>query len=250
MGADMGIELYSGAAHMQALERWQGNIAHNLANGQTPGFQRSEFRIEGEQPQKVKASERTAETVRTQFPQGHAMQVFRMGEMKVTNNPYDFAVQGDGFFSVRSDSGQELYTKDGEFHLNEEGMLVNKMGYPVLNDGEEIEIRLDDGDFSVAEDGTISQNGREVSRIGVVAFDSPQNLQHGNGSYFLDSGNDAGVRTVEQPKVLQGTLQMSTVNPLREMVNMIDVSRAYELTQKMIQGEDERMEKAIQAFSV
>lgn len=246
----MSIELYSGAAHMQALERWQANIAHNLSNGQTPGFQRSEFRIEGEQPAKVKASERTGEAVRTQLPQGHAMQVFRMGEMKVTNNPYDFAVQGDGFFSVRNDSGQELYTKDGEFHLNEEGLLVNKMGYPVLNDGQEIEIRLDDGAFSVAKDGTISQNGREINRIGVVAFDRPQNLQHGNGSYFIDSGNDAGVRPVEQPKVLQGQLQMSTVNPLREMVNMIEVSRAYELTQKMIQGEDQRMEKAIQAFSV
>jgi flagellar basal body rod protein FlgG len=119
-----------------------------------------------------------------------------------------------------------------------------------LNDGQEIEIRLDDGAFSVAKDGTISQNGREINRIGVVAFDRPQNLQHGNGSYFIDSGNDAGVRPVEQPKVLQGQLQMSTVNPLREMVNMIEVSRAYELTQKMIQGEDQRMEKAIQAFSV
>lgn len=235
---------------MQALERWQANIAHNLANGQTPGFQRSEFRMEAERPQKVQASESSPQAVKSLFPKGHAMQVFRMGELKVTNNPYDFAIQGDGFFSVRSDGGQELYTKDGEFHLNRDGLLVNKMGYPVLNNGEEIQIQLEEGPISVAEDGTISQNGQEIARIGVTAFDNTQNLQNGNGSYFLDANNDAGARVVEQPKVLQGQLQMSTVNPLREMVNMIEVSRAYELTQKMLQGEDDRMEKAIQTFSV
>ncbi len=245
----MSIELYTGAAQLHTLEQWQANIAHNLSNSETPGFQQSRFEIRGHRPAEIQNAEASGDVV-TAFPLGRTRQLFGAGELQVTGNPYDFAIQGEGFFAVRTSQGQMLYTKDGEFHPNAQGVLVNKVGYPVLSGGEEIQIRMDEGPVSVAEDGTLSQNGREIAQLSVFRANSPQNLSRGNGSYFMDLRDEAGMEEVEQPTVLQGQLQMSSVQPLREMVSMIKAARAYEITQKMVQSEDQRLEQAIQTFSV
>lgn len=245
----MSIALTTGANHLQALENWQAMISHNLANSSTPGFQKGTFEIVGKTVREVQSTEDGA-TARSLIPTGVAVRPIGKGQIRVTDNPYDFAIQGDGFFAVQGEGGQLLYTRDGEFHINNEGTLVNKMGYPVMAGGGAIEVQKDEGPITVSSDGTVSQNGQAVERINVYRFNNPELLQYGSGSYLVDSNNLGGAQQVENPVVLQNHIEMSTVVPLKEMVSMIQVSRAYEITQKLIEDDEDRVKQAIQTFSV
>lgn len=234
---------------MQALEHWQVAVSQNLANSSTPGYKPVEFAVTARDLPKVNKITET-EYPKETLPTGSFSRSFRGGEVRITGNPLDMAVHGDGFFAVRGEGGQTYYTRDGEFHLSADGMLVNKMGFPVLAGGSEVEILPEDGPMTVHRDGTISQNGQNVAQLTVFRFSKPENLVGGNGSYFMDPEGAAGLQQVEDATIMQGQVEMSAVSPLREMVSMIQVARAYEMTSKVIQAEDSRLERAIQAFSV
>lgn len=244
----MSIALATGANKLQALENWQAVISHNLANSSTPGFQKANFEVIGRSFHRTEAPKDPA-AVRALIPTGTARRPVGKGEIKITGNPYDMAIQGEGFFSVRGEGGQILYTRDGEFHLNNQGTLVNKMGYPVIAGGGTIDIQKDEGPITVAPDGTVSQNGQTIEKISVHRFTNPELLEYGSGSYFIDPDNKGGAELMETPTVMQNQIEMSTVVPLKEMVSMIEVSRAYEITQKLIKDDDDRVRKAIEAFS-
>lgn len=233
---------------MRVLEDWQSTIANNLANSSTPGFQKNTFAIASREKPLVKTPMPLQPL--TPLALGQPIRVVSDGEVRVTGNPFDMAVHGGAFFAVRNDEGQTLYTKDGEFRLNAEGVLINKMGYPVLADGDALALLPDAGPITVATDGTVSQDGENIGRISVFQFAEPNNLIRTNGSYFMDLNNNAGAQEVESPTILQGQLMGSSVSPLTEMVSMIEASRAYEITQKIIQENDERGGKVIQAFTV
>jgi flagellar basal body rod protein FlgG len=244
----MDSALITGAHSLRCLEDWQSQIAHNLANASTTGFQKNTFQIRSEG---IRAMDRTqgSQETRTLIPMGQVMRPELRGEVKVTGNPYDLSIMGDGYFSVEGPDGLEMYTRDGEFHRSNEGILVNKMGHPLLSEGGPIEIPPEEGPFTVAPDGTVSQNGQTISRVSVYRFNNPELLERGNGSYIIDPENRGGVELMEDARVAQGQLEMSTVSPLSEMVSMIQVSRAYEMTQKFIQEDDARQRKAIETFT-
>lgn len=231
---------------MNLLENWQALISSNLANASTPGFQKSTFEISSTAPE---ASEETSSR-HMPLPVGSAQRVFSDGQIRTTGNPFDLSIRSGGFFGLTDDKGEQVFTKDGEFHLNNEGTIVNKMGWPLLAGGAPITIELQQGPITVATDGTISQKGQDVGRVSVYNFTNPQELDQGNGSYFFNPGNQAGMTEVEDPLVLQGQLMGSSVSPLTEMVSMIQVSRAYEISQKLIQENDQRRGTVIQTFSV
>ena len=244
----MSIGLYTGASQLQALEQWQSVTAHNLANSSMPGFQGSTFALEGVQPG---AFDRTlGEGPRNSMIRGSLQRSAMSGEVKVTNNPNDLAIQGEGYFSVRGDDGQVRYTRNGEFHPNAEGALVNVEGFPLLAGGGPVQLTAQDGPFTVSQDGTISQNGQQLGQISVFTFDNPEALSGFAGSSIIDPLGEALPRLLETPTINQGQLEMSNVSPMKEMISMIEISRAYEIAQKAIQQEDERQDKAIQTFSV
>lgn len=242
----MDIGLQTGASHMQMLENWQAAISSNLANASTPGFQKSVFQISTP----VAETEEGEMVATSPLPVGGVQRTFSNGQIRVTDNPFDFAIQSGGFFSLFNDEGETVYTKDGEFHLNSGGTLVNKMGWPVLAEGAPLTVVIEEGPITVAPDGTVNQNGQDIGRISIYTFNNPDGLDQSNGSYFSDPEGLAGAMEEEDPLVLQGSIMGSTVNPLTEMVNMIQVTRAYEITQKLIKDSDERSSAAIQTFSV
>ncbi len=242
----MDISLHTGASQMQMLENWQALISNNLANASAPGFQKSMFEISAPTPEVPQVGA----PIQTASPTGTARRVFSNGQIRSTGNPLDMALQSGGFFGVINDKGEQVYTKDGEFHLNSEGTLVNKMGWSVLAEGAELTVELQEGPITVSPDGTLNQKGQDIGRLSIYDFTNPQALDQRNGSYFTDPEGLAGVVEVEDPLVLQGQLMGSSVNPLSEMVSMIQVSRAYEITQKLIQESDERGSKVVQTFSV
>lgn len=244
----MNLSLYTGAANLHLIENWQATMANNLANVSTPGFQKNSFEVSSSN--RPLTNHPVQNQPLTPLPMGRPVRVFSDGEIRVTGNPMDFAIHGGGYFGLRDTEGREVFTKDGEFKLNSEGILVNKLGYPVIADGDQLAARQDGGPLTIYTDGTVTQDNETIGRISVFQFADQQQLERLNGSYFFNPGNQAGQREDEFPNVLQGQLMGSSVSPLTEMVSMIQASRAYEVTQKVIQENDERGDQVIQAFSV
>jgi flagellar basal-body rod protein FlgF len=184
--------------------------------------------------------------------------VFSQGSVQKTENPFDFALDGKGFLAVDM-GGEEHYTRNGSFHISDQGVLVNKEGMPVL--GEKGIVHVKTNNFVVDQDGNIWQNsdlagdpqrlvsleenewqGIElVDRLKVVEFDRPRFLQKKGNSLWKDTEESGTARIEgeqERAKVLQGFLEKSNVNVVTEMVRMIEVNRTYEANQRLIQTHD------------
>tara|TARA_B110000208_G_scaffold13429_1_gene16404 strand:- start:16994 stop:17734 length:741 start_codon:yes stop_codon:yes gene_type:complete len=246
----MDVGLIVGSRQMQMLEEWQSTVANNLSNASTPGFQKTLYSVTADALKVTDAGEvKSAQSTALTLPRGGASNSFVDGTIRVSGNPHDFAVKHGGFFAVNSPEGATFYTKDGEFQVNSEGVLINKAGYTVDVEGGELTIDVQQGPITVTRDGSVNQNGQSLGRISAYSFTAPENLVRLSGSYFADNGN-SGSSLMEDPVVLQGHLMGSATSAMAEMVSMIQISRAYEVSQKIIQESDERLDRAIQTFSV
>lgn len=183
---------------------------------------------------------------------------FTQGAFKETGNDFDFALEGEGFFTVLTPDG-ERYTRNGSFVLGPESLLVTKEGYPVL--GENGPIKIKENNFVVDQYGNVFVNRRflpndqrlvsrsenewdqteKLDTLKIVRFQRPRYLRKQGSSLWKDT-EESGTALVEEsdrrPKVHQGFLEASNVNPVTEMVRMIEVNRAYEANQKSIQTHD------------
>ena len=215
------------------------SVAHNLANMSTTGFRRegvifSEFvkSLDGAEPSLSMATANTREIDLSQ------------GSLTQTGGTYDFAIQGDGFFLIDTPQGQQL-TRSGSFTPGPDGTLLTTDGYPVLDGGgSAIFVPPDARNIAVAQDGTLSADGKPLAQIGLWQPSDPLSLKHQSGTRF----SSAGVEPVAGSRLLQGYLEDSNVNPLTEIASMIAVQRAYELGQSFMDREDERARNVIQTL--
>ncbi|MCR5374746.1 MAG: flagellar hook-basal body protein [Lachnospiraceae bacterium] len=181
---------------------------------------------------------------------------FDQGSFRETGNMCDFALGGKGFFAIaftnKAGETSIKYTRDGSFVLNTEGYLVTKDGDYVLNEagalngatGEASYIRVDPAlPILVDSDGRVYQNDELVGAIGIVDAEDYNYIEHyGENLYQL---HDGGRIIASDAECYQGVLEMSNVNVVSEMVQMINVTRAYESNQKVIQTIDTTLEKAV-----
>jgi len=190
---------------------------------------------------------------------------FEQGSLKETEGDFDIALDGKGFLSVATPYG-ERYTRNGSFQLGKEGYLETKEGYPVL--GEKGPIRVKANNFKVDKDGRVWVNaeyadnpnqfvskenntwGKTVllDTLKIVDFDQDRYLAKQGSSLYrsTDTSGDAKILArPDRPKVEQGFVETSNVNPVTEMVQMIEVNRAYEANQKVVQAEDAMLGKLI-----
>lgn len=165
---------------------------------------------------------------------------FSIGNLKQTGHTTDFALGEEGFFVVETPQG-ECFTRAGTFKLDYEGLLTDNNGYPVLDIYDQY-IYLDSDDITVDKAGIISINGEEITQFKIVAFADNNGLEK-IGSNLFRSDND--YFEVENPEVIQGFIEESNVNAVKEMVNLISVVRNYEALQKVVQAEDETTQIAI-----
>ncbi|MDR2510782.1 MAG: flagellar hook-basal body protein [Spirochaetaceae bacterium] len=184
--------------------------------------------------------------------------VFEQGAPKQTNNDFDLALDGRGFFAIETPYG-ERYTRNGSFHLGKEGYLETKEGYPVL--GENGRLRVKANNFKVDSDGNVWINSayaddpsllisREDNTWGeavlldtlkITGFERERFLEKQGSSMYKSSefsGEPEFLEPERRPRVLQGFTEASNVNPVVEMVTMIEVNRAYEANQKAVQAGD------------
>jgi flagellar basal-body rod protein FlgG len=183
---------------------------------------------------------------------------FVQGAMKETQSDFDIALDGRGFLAVATPWG-ERYTRNGSFQLGKEGYLETKEGYPVL--GENGPLRVKANNFQIDKDGRIWINAayaddptllisREnntweetalLDTLKLVNFDLDRYLEKQGSSLYRESETSGPAHIMEagrRPRVVQGFVEASNVDPVVEMVQMIEVNRAYEANQKVIQSGD------------
>lgn len=172
---------------------------------------------------------------------------FSQGSFRITNNTYDLALSGEGFFAVEyTNSAGEVdtkYTRAGNFTLDVDGFLMSKDGDYVL-DKSNNRIQIDTlSDSLIDELGNIYQNDTLVAQVQVIDFEDYNYLEKYGDTYY-QAIEDA--KTIESnAKVISGYLEMSNVQTVTEMVNMISITRAYETNQKIMQTYDGSLEIAV-----
>lgn len=248
--------LYTAGAGMMLQMTRQDVVANNLANVNTSGYKKQvavaqafpnmlmsrlgeiEKNSQGEYepvPVKLIGGLGTGAAIEKIYSE------FTLGNIRKTDNATDLALNSDGYFAVLTPQG-ERYTRNGQFKINSEGILTTNQGYPVLDTGDQT-ITLE-GEFLVDETGNISVNGENIAQLKMVSFDNPQYLQREGDNLLAAQEGEEGVN-LESPGILQGYIEDSNVNAVKEMVDMINVVRAYEAMQKVVQAEDETTQVAI-----
>ncbi|MEM9705443.1 MAG: flagellar hook-basal body complex protein [Pseudomonadota bacterium] len=211
-------------------------IANNLANISTSGYRREGASF----AEHVKSTGFETPSV-SMTNMNRRFIDFSQGDIQKTDNALDVAINGPGFFLVETNNGERL-TRAGAFTLNPDGELTTAEGYRVLDEGGGA-IALPPGASSIiiTEDGTISADGQAISRLGVV--DANQEALTRQGDNLFSSEN--GYEQLEAPRVLQGAVEGSNVNPIEEIALLIEVQRAYEAGQNLSKAEDERIRQTV-----
>ncbi|MEO8339574.1 MAG: flagellar hook-basal body protein [Nitrospirota bacterium] len=170
----------------------------------------------------------------------HAVRTsFEEGRIRITGNPLDAAIQGSGFFEVKTPLGVR-YTRNGMFSLDAQHRLVTNLGYPVM--GTKGEIKVPPGTIQVNSQGGIDVDGRPVATLKVMDFPVDHMPQkHIDGLFASDFAQPS-----KNPQVQEGYIEESNVNSIGEMVKMIQGMRNYESAQKLIQTLDHMAEVSIQ----
>lgn len=217
------------------------SVANNIANISTTGFRREgvvfaemieALPIEGGSVAMTAARARYTEDLQ--------------GSLVETGGAYDLAIEGDGYFTVMTADGERL-TRAGAFTRNAEGELVNPDGRQLLDEGGgPIVIPFEARDVGIAADGTVSVDGNPVARIGLVSVEDQTQLFRESGVLFRA---ESGVEPLEDGRVVQGFLEQSNVNPVAEIARMIEVQRAYEYGQKLMDQEDARIRLVVRTLA-
>ncbi len=215
-------------------------IATNISNAETTGYRRevtvfSEFVEEtGGETGSISMA-----TVRARFAD------VTQGVIEATGSALDVAIEGDGFFVVETPEGERL-TRAGSFTTDVDGALVTLNGSFVLDEGgAQIFIPPNAGGVLVAPDGTISADGEQIGQIALVTVEDPAQLRHSGGVLLI---SDQPLLPAEGARVVQGFLESSNVDPLLEITHLIEVQRAYELGQSLIEDTAALAERTIRAL--
>ena len=159
------------------------------------------------------------------------------GEMKRTGNDLDLAIGGNGFFHVQGDDGKTYLSRAGAFELNAQGKLITQGGKQPVLDQQGAEITISpDLPFTISQDGFIGQEGSLVA-IGMSQPESMNELIKVGNNMWQPTGSTRAL-TLQERSVRQGFLEVSGANPVRQMMAMIETTRAFEANTRMIQTQD------------
>ena len=249
----MNIGLYQSAASLAALERWQETVSQNITSSQTSGYRKRTIQFSTETAGEMHPDSQSKvgldAGVPALFPKTSAGINFLSGETMPTRRELDVAIQGEGFFEIQLPDGEGMaYTRSGEFRLRPDRTLVTAAGLEVMSEaGSPIVLLPGGGQVTINQDGTIFHGGVALGKLSIQKFANTDALIPTSGGMFK-AGAGAGMEQVEEPDLMQGYLEQSNVQPLREMVDLVLISRAYEANQKMITSLDQQMEKALEAL--
>lgn len=227
---------YIALSRQMVLQRQLSMTANNIANMDTPGFKRQAM-LFGEHLSEL----RTGGEASYVYDKGSVSDL-APGPIATTGASLDFAIDGDGYFTIETAVGPR-YGRDGQFKLGADNEIVTREGYKLLDDaGQAIAIPAGAREITVAEDGSILADGQQVGRIQVVRFEDEERIVHTAEGLFKSDGDPL---PAEDARVIQGAIERSNVNPVRELVNMLEIQRDYQGAHRMIKTEHDRMTRAI-----
>ncbi len=248
-----------GASGMMAQQHRVEVVANNLANMNTTGYQRRrvEFHdlIYKNSPRPDGAGSRAGEQVPGGVQSGLGVdltsvyRVTEQGSMRATESAFDLAIQGKGYFQVQLPNGETAYTRDGTFQLDSTGTLVTQDGFPVLPG---ITVPADAVDVTINAAGEVlvtqgnAATPANVGNLQIALFPNEGGLRaEGNNLYTAtEASGGATAATPGQTgsgAVLQGFVEVSNVNAVEEIADMIRAQRAYDMNSKVMQTADQMM---------
>ena len=234
--------------------------ANNIANVSTAGFKKSRAEFADLMYQTIRAPG-TATGDGTQAPTGAQVGMgvrtvatqrqHSMGDLRQTGNPLDVAIEGRGFFQVTLPTGENAYTRNGAFKIDAEGVMVNADGYRLSSD---ITIPPDAQSVTIGADGTVTAidpgetEPTELGQIQTAMFANPSGLESMGKTLFRESAA-SGAAVLTNPGqegaggLTQGTLELSNVKVVEEMIDLISGQRAYEVNSRVISAADEMLQR-------
>lgn len=233
----MPTSIYTSIGRQEGLLREMELVANNLANSSTVGYKAdraifSEF---------VVSAGDNAPSVSMGGLGGHAFELSQ-SSLAFTGSSFDLALQGEGYFLVETPQGERL-TRAGAFQLSAEGKLIDGNGNSILDaGGGEIVLPPTTERFVVGSDGSLVADGQVLGQIGIVRPNG--DMQRDSNTYFASPD---GFEQLGEGEVIQGALEQSNVSPVLEVSRMIEVQRAYEAGQAMLEREDQRLSQLINA---
>lgn len=243
--------LYIAASGMITRQVQQENLSNDIANINTPGYKKDKTALKTFEEVMIQNKDRIIngkafkntigkmdmgvgiDDVKTDYSQGI---------LEETNRNLDFAINGEGFFTVVDDNNNKYYTRDGRFKIDSDGTLRTIEGYKVLGlneNNDEVEINVKDSDFKLSSDGSFdSSNGK--MRFLISSFNE-QDLQKSSSNLYTSSSQP----NIADSDIKQGFLEKSNVDAIEVITNMITIMRNYESSQKVIQQMDETLGKTV-----
>lgn len=259
----MHAALWVSKTGLQAQDLALTTVSNNLANVSTTGFKKDRAVFEDLLYQ-TRRQPGANSSANTRLPSGlqvgvgvrtaGTQKVFTTGSLQVTEQPLDMAINGRGFFQILMPDGSIGYTRDGTFHMNNEGVVVNVNGFPLEP---QITVPEQTNNITISKDGIVqaTQNGNpvptELGQLETVDFINPAGLQAAGGNIFFETAA-SGAPQVGVPTqdgfgtIEQGSLENSNVEVVEELVKMITVQRAYEMNSKVVTKADQMLQTLTQ----
>lgn len=256
--------LESAANGMQALINQNDSTANNVANVNTIGYKRQNLVFKDIYEANIVDSNKKTEDIRDIGMLSVGSQVqkatydFSQGVLSRTENTFDLAIEGDGFFKIQSNDGSTSYTRNGSLTMNNKGFLVTKDGDYVLDDkNKRIKIKTNDvvmrsiNDIIINEDGQIELNNEQnpviMQKIGIFDFQNKEDITYLGGAKFRPTDTNTNPELkAEKFTLQQGSIELSNANVVNEMIKTINTSRNYESLSKIVKTSGDTLEKAIQ----
>ncbi len=238
----MELTSYVALSYLSAQQRALDVTATNLANAATPGFKAervlfadwlaSQAGTDGSRLGRPVSFVQDRATYRDAAP----------GTMQHTGNPLDLAIGGDGFFTVDTPRGPRL-TRAGRFSPQADGKLTDNGGNALLDTaGQPIRLSPADVNIRVTADGTIASENGSIGRVGVVAPADLARMQAEGGATLRA---DSATAAVDQPRIIQGAVEDSNVQPIIEVTRMMASLRSFQFTSQLVEAESQRQQSAI-----
>ena len=226
-------------------------ISNNISNINTAAYKKDTIHFRnllmgGVQPQTrpgvqlasiQNSSSPSLSPLQSYYPVGNYAIDFSEGELHETGNPLDLALKGEGFFVVSTPQGRR-YTRSGGFTLSTNGELQTLDGFPVLSKNGPIPMPRNGGEVEVTSSGEVKVDGKVVGALDIVDVSTPSALvKDGKNLFYSPSGQSQELSA--NAEVLQGYLEQSNVNPVNQMVELINTVRSFQMYQKAMQTFDD-----------
>ena len=234
--------VYQAAAGAMLQQMRLDVLSNNLANVNTVGYKADKLAFRVDTTAMPQAAQVPAPQLSPYAPPLEHMVDFSVGPVRQTQNSLDLAIMGDGFFVVQSPNGLQ-YTRKGSFSINDQGQLSTADGWPVMGQGGPITI---DGSRLVINDqGQIFVDDNQVGTLQIEDFARPYDLQKVGDTLFVPANDRVRSVPAEDYRIAQGSVELSNVEAIRTMTEIIETLRVFESYQRVMRAADDATAKTV-----